>query len=152
VAFLEAGRSVYLHEVVRASTARLSLTLSLMTAAAVITLLLGMTGLYGVMAYRVAFRTREFGVRVALGADQRRIARLVARCGLFLTSCGVAAGFVLYAMAAPFLRAFLYGVKATDLATLAGATIVLVATACLASWLPARQAARIDPAAALRAE
>jgi len=139
-------------EVIRASTARLSLVLTLMTAAAVITLLLGTIGLYGMMAYMVALRTREFGVRVALGADPRRIARWVAVRGLLLAAAGIAAGFVLYAMAAPLLQAFLYGVTATDPATLVAATLVLLGTASLASWLPARRASRVDPAMALRAE
>jgi len=139
-------------DVVRASTARLSLTLTLMTAAAAITLVLGTIGLYGVMAYTVALRTREFGVRVALGADPRQIARAVAIRGLTLVVSGVAAGFVLYAIAAPFLRAFLYGVTTSDPVTLTGVTLVLVATASLASWFPARRAAQVDPAEALRAE
>jgi len=139
-------------DVVRASTARLSLTLSLMSAAAAITLLLGTIGLYGVMAYMVALRTREFGVRVALGADPRQIARVVAIRGLTLVASGVAAGFVLYAIVAPFLRAFLYGVTTSDPVTLAGVTLVLVVTASVASWLPARRAAQVDPAEALRAE
>ncbi|MBK9657357.1 MAG: FtsX-like permease family protein [Rhodanobacteraceae bacterium] len=141
-----------MNDVVRASTARLSLTLTLMTVAALITLLLGMIGLYGVMAYMVALRTREFGVRVALGADRRQIARWVALRALALTAGGVAAGFVLYyALAAPFLRAFLCGVTPTDPGTLVSATVVLVGTAALASWL-LRRAARVDPALALRAE
>lgn len=139
-------------EVMRASTAQLSLTLTLMGAAAAITLVLGTIGLYGVMAYMVALRTREFGVRVALGADPEHLARSVALRGLTLTAGGIAAGFVLYAVAAPFLRAFLYGVTPTDPVALVGATLALVATASLASWLPARRAARVDPAEALRAE
>ncbi len=139
-------------DVVRTSTARLSLSLALMSVAAAITLVLGTIGLYGVMAYMVALRTREFGVRVALGADPRQIARAVAMRGLVLVASGVAAGLVLYAMAAPFLRAFLYGVTASDPVTLAGVTLALVGTASLASWLPARRAARVDPAVALRAE
>jgi len=139
-------------DVVRASTARLSLTLALMTAAAAITLLLGAIGLYGVMAYMVALRTREFGVRVALGADPRALARTVATRGLALMAVGVAAGLVLFAMAAPLLGAFLYGVTAGDPLTLASAVLLLVATGSLASWLPARRAARVDPADALRAE
>jgi predicted permease len=141
-----------MEDVVRASTARLSLTLALMTAAAVITLVLGTIGLYGVMAYMVALRTREFGVRVALGAAPRQVAQAVAMRGLVVVASGVAGGFVLYAIAAPFLRAFLYGVSPSDPLTLAGVTLALVATASLASWLPARRAARIDPSAALRAE
>jgi predicted permease len=139
-------------DVVRASTARLSLVLTLITVAAAISLLLGAIGLYGVMAYMVALRTREFGVRIALGANPRLIALWVARHGLTLTAGGVAAGFVLYSLAAPSLSAFLYGVTTTDPATLVGATLVLAATASLASWLPARRAARVDPVVALRAE
>jgi predicted permease len=139
-------------DVVRASTARLSLALTLMTAAAAITLVLGTIGLYGVMAYMVALRTREFGVRVALGADPRHIARAVAMRGLTLVASGVAAGFVLYAIAAPFLRVFLYGVTPSDPVTLGAVTLALVGTASLASWFPARRAARVDPAEALRAE
>ena len=139
-------------DVVRASTARLSLALTLMAAAAAITLVLGTIGLYGVMAYMVALRTREFGVRVALGADPRHIARAVAMRGLMLVASGVAAGFVLYAIAAPFLRVFLYGVTPSDPVTLGAVTLALVATASLASWFPARRAAHVDPAEALRAE
>jgi predicted permease len=141
-----------MRDVVRASTARLSFALALMTTAAAITLLLGAIGLYGVMAYMVALRSREFGVRVALGANPKRIARLVASRGLVLTAGGVAAGFVMYAMVAPFLRAFLFGVTVTDATTLAAATLLLLGTAIFASWLPARRAARVDPAQALRAE
>lgn len=139
-------------DIVRASTARLSLTLMLMTAAAVITLVLGTIGLYGVMAYMVALRTREFGVRVALGANPQTLARTVAMGGVRLVAAGVAAGFALYALTAPFLRAFLYGVRATDPLTLVAVTLVLAVTASLASWIPARRAARVDPADALRAE
>ena len=139
-------------DVVRASTARLSLTLALMSAAAAITLVLGTIGLYGVMAYMVALRTREFGVRVALGADPQDLARAVAVRGLGLIGSGIAGGFVLYAIAAPFLRAFLYGVTPSDPLTLVGAALALIVTGSLASWLPARRAARVDPAQALRAE
>jgi predicted permease len=139
-------------DVVRASTARLSLTLMLMSAAAAITLVLGTIGLYGVMAYMVALRTREFGVRMALGADPRGLTRTVAVRGLRLVAGGIVAGFVLYAMAAPFMRAFLYGVTPTDPLTLIAVTLALALTASIASWIPARKAARVDPADALRSE
>ncbi|HEX7019632.1 MAG TPA: FtsX-like permease family protein, partial [Gemmatimonadaceae bacterium] len=139
-------------DVVRASTARLSLTLTLMSVAAAITLVLGAIGLYGIMAYMVALRTREFGVRMALGADPRQVARGVAMRGMTLMAAGIAAGLVAFALVAPFLRAFLYGVAPSDPVTLVGATLVLVVTGTLANWFPARRAARIDPAEALRAE
>jgi ABC-type antimicrobial peptide transport system permease subunit len=139
-------------DVVRASTARLSLTLMLMSAAAAITLVLGTIGLYGVMAYMVALRTREFGVRMALGADPRGLTRTVAVRGLRLVAGGIVTGFVLYAMAAPFMRAFLYGVTPTDPLTLIAVTLALALTASIASWIPARKAARVDPADALRSE
>jgi ABC-type antimicrobial peptide transport system permease subunit len=139
-------------DVVKASTARLALVLTLMTTAALITLSLGAIGLYGVIAYMVALRTREFGVRIALGAAPKRIAKWVAVRALTLTASGLLLGFILYALAAPFLRAFLFGVTASDPATLVATTVVLVGTALLASALPAARAARIDPTQALRVE
>ena len=139
-------------DVVRASTARLSLSISLISAAAAITLILGVIGLYGVIAYTVALRTREFGVRIALGADPRRLARTVALRGLLMMAFGVAGGLALFAFAAPFLRAFLYGVPPSDPLTLSAAILALLATASLAAWLPARRAALVDPAEALRAD
>lgn len=138
--------------VIAASTSKLQLLLVLVTAAAAITLLLGIVGLYGMMAYLVALRTREFGVRIALGAAPERIARLVAKRGLSLTGAGIAAGFALYAVAAPLLQAHLFGVTMLDPATLLEATLLLVIAAGLASVVPARRAARVDPARALRAE
>jgi hypothetical protein len=139
-------------DVVRASTARLSFTLAAMTAAAAITLLLGAIGLYGVIAYTVALRTRELGIRIALGADPGTLARSVVLRALALVVGGAFGGLVLYALVTPVLRGFLYGVTATDPVTLSGTTVALLATASIASWLPARRAARVDPTVALRAE
>lgn len=139
-------------DVVRESTARLSLVLTLMSAAAVITLVLGTIGLYGVVAYMVALRTREFGVRIALGADPRRLARTVAMRGLTVIGVGVGVGLVLFTAAAPFLKAFVYGIATSDPLTLASAILTLVATASIANWLPARRAALVDPAQALRSD
>jgi hypothetical protein len=139
-------------DIVRASTARLSFTLALMSAAAGITLVLGTIGLYGVMTYMVSLRTREFGIRLALGADPQVLARGVATRGMVLLASGIAGGFLVYAIAAPLLRGFLCGVTATDPATLGGATAVVVVTAAIASWLPAKRASRVDPMVALRNE
>ena len=139
-------------DVVRASTAQLSLVLTLMSAAAAITLVLGTIGLYGVVAYMVALRTREFGVRIALGADPQLLARGIAMRGLVLIAIGVGAGLLLFAIVAPFLKAFMYGVATSDPLTLSSAIAALVVTASVANWLPARRAAQVDPADALRAE
>jgi ABC-type antimicrobial peptide transport system permease subunit len=139
-------------DVVRASTARLSFLLAMMSAAAIVTLLLGAIGLYGVMAYMVALRTRELGIRIALGADPKQVARGVVHRALVVVAGGVAGGLVLYAVATPFFRGFLYGVTAADPVTIGGAVIALIGTACLAAWVPARRAAQVDPAVALRAD
>ncbi len=140
-----------LDEVLRASTARLSLALALMTVAAGVALLLGAIGLYGVMAYTVTLRTREFGVRLALGARPAQIGGLIARHGLTVTVVGIGLGLGLHALATPFLRAFLHGVTADDPLTLLGAALLLITTAAIASSIPARRATRVDPATSLRA-
>lgn len=137
-------------DVIRASTARLSLTLTLMSAGALITLLLSAIGLYGVMAYTVALRTREFGIRAALGAEPRAMAGAVAAQGLKLIGAGILAGLALFGIVGPFLRAFLYGVSFTDPLTLAVTSLGLTIVAALATWIPARRAAQVDPAEAMR--
>ncbi|HWG53753.1 MAG TPA: FtsX-like permease family protein, partial [Gemmatimonadaceae bacterium] len=120
--------------------------------AAIITLLLGSIGLYGVIAYIVSLRTRELGVRIALGATPDVIGRMVTRQELALTLAGMAAGLVLFALVAHFIRSLLYGVAPSDPVTLVIVSLVLILVAVLASWIPARRAARTDPMEALRAE
>jgi putative ABC transport system permease protein len=138
--------------VFNASMAQLSFTMMILGAAAAVTLLLGAIGLYGVMAYAVTLRTRELGVRMALGAQPREIAAMTARQGIGLTAIGIVGGLALFTLVARFLRSFLFGVAPSDPLTLVGASLMLVAIAALASWVPARRAARVDPAEALRAE
>ena len=138
--------------VLSAATAQLWFTIVLLGAAAVVTLLLGAIGLYGVMAYLVALRTRELGVRIALGAQPRDVAMMMTGQGLILTAAGVGVGLVLFALVARFIRSFLFGVAPSDPLTLIGASLTLVVIAGLASWIPARRAGRLDPADALRAE
>ena len=138
--------------VMSAATAQLWFTIIVLGAAAVVTLLLGAIGLYGVMAYLVALRTRELGVRIALGAQPRDVAMMMTAHGLSLTAAGLGIGLVLFALVARFIRSFLFGVAPGDPLTLAGASLTLVAIAALASWIPARRAGRVDPAEALRAE
>jgi predicted permease len=138
--------------VMRASMAQRSFTSMILGAAALVTLLLGAIGLYGVMAYLVTLRTRELGVRIALGAQPRAVAALMTRQGLGLTAVGLVAGFGLFAFVARFLESFLYGVAPSDPVTLGAASLLLVAISALASWIPARRASRVDPANTLRAE
>jgi predicted permease len=138
--------------VVRNSMAQLSFMIVMLGAAAVVTLLLGAIGLYGVMAYVISLRTRELGIRVALGASPRSVAAMMTGQGLTLTLAGVLGGLVLFAVLARFLGAFLYGVATGDPLTLLIASTVLIAIAALASWIPARRAARVDPAEVMRAE
>lgn len=138
--------------VMDASMAQLSFTSTIIGAAAIVTLLLGGIGLYGVMAYLVTLRTRELGVRMALGAQPSAVAGLMTRQGLALTGIGIAAGLVVFIVLARFMRSFLYGVTPTDPVTLGGAALVLVIVSTLATWTPARRAARVDPAETLRAE
>jgi putative ABC transport system permease protein len=138
--------------VFKASMAQLSFTILVLGAAAVVTLVLGAIGLYGVMAYVVSLRTRELGLRIALGASPRAVVAMLTRQGVVLTAFGIAGGLVLFALVARFLRTLLFGVAPTDLLTLSSASVLLVAIAALASWIPARRTSRLDPADVLRAE
>ena len=138
--------------VLRASTAQLSFTMSILGAAAMVTLLLGAIGLYGVLTYLVTLRTRELGVRIALGAAPSAVARMITRQGLVLTGVGIGGGLVLFALVARFLKSFLFGVDTADPVTLGAAALALIGISALASWIPARRASRVDPAGALRAE
>jgi predicted permease len=109
-------------------------------------------GIYGVLAYAVAQRRREIGIRMALGAQRRDVVALVIGQGMRLALCGVVIGLVAAAMITRVLRAQLYEVGTTDPLTFAGTSLVLLAAALLACWLPARAAAKTDPMVALRCE
>jgi putative ABC transport system permease protein len=115
-------------------------------------LLLAAIGLYGVIAFGVARRTREIGVRVALGAERRDVLRLVMKRGVRLSLAGITIGTAAALAAGRFVAALLYEVSPADPATLVGAAVFLGAVATLATWLPARRATRLDPVAALRCE
>jgi putative ABC transport system permease protein len=115
-------------------------------------LLLAAIGLYGVLAFSVAQRTREIGVRVALGAQPRDILRLVMQRGVLLIGAGLAIGMVAALALGGLLAGLLYGVKPADPATLLAVAVVLAAVGMLASYLPARRATGVDPVVALRAE
>ena len=115
-------------------------------------LLLAALGIYGVLAYAVAQRTREIGVRMALGASLRDVVTLVLRQGLGLAFGGCALGVAAALVATRFIAALLFAVKPADPLTLAAVTGLLAVTALLACWLPARRAGKVDPIIALRAE
>ena len=119
---------------------------------AVIALVLGVIGLYGVVAYSVSQRTREIGVRMALGAQRSSVYRLVMRQAGVLTGAGLVIGLVCSVGASMFIRKLLFGVQAWDAVTLIGVTAVLGLASMAASFLPARRAASVNPVDALRAE
>ncbi len=114
--------------------------------------LLSAVGLYGVVSYSVSQRTREIGVRTALGADRNSVYRLVLKEGAGLTALGIVAGLICALAATRLMRGLLFGVESWDLPTLAGVAGVLSLAALLACYLPARRAAAVNPVDALRAE
>lgn len=124
----------------------------LLTLFAAMALLLAVLGVYGVMAYNVTQRTQEVGVRLAIGAREQDILRLMMRQGAWLACLGIGAGLVLAFVASRFLASFLFGVGPRDPATFAVVSLVLLAAALAASLFPALRAARVDPLTALRAE
>jgi putative ABC transport system permease protein len=115
-------------------------------------LLLAAVGLYGTLAFGVTQRTREIGVRVALGASRREVLRLVVRQGMSLTALGLALGIAGAFVVTRLMTGLLYQTEPLDVGTFASVTAVLAAVALLSCYLPARRAARVEPMAALRAE
>jgi len=126
------------------------LTAGLLTSFAAVALLLATIGLYGVISYGVAQRTREIGVRMALGARPSDILRLVLKNGLRLTFLGIGFGLVGTLGVSHLISSLLFGTSATDSLTLIGASVFLTGVASIACYIPARRAAKVDPIEALR--
>jgi len=124
----------------------------IMAALALVAFVLAVIGVYGVMAYSVGQRTQEIGIRMAMGARNTDVSKMVVRQGARIIGIGTGVGLVLAAVASKALSLWLFGVSAFDPLTFGGVTAALVATAIVASYLPARRAARVDPLIALRAE
>jgi ABC-type antimicrobial peptide transport system permease subunit len=134
------------------SLARTSFTLVLLAIAGAMAMLIGLVGIYGVISYSVTQRTREIGIRMALGAEQSKLAKMFIGHGLMLAAigivCGLAAAFVLTRL----MSSLLFEVNPVDPITYAVVSASLIAAALLASYLPALRATKVDPVEALRAE
>ncbi len=124
----------------------------ILTSFGVLALLLAAVGIYGVMSYVVAGRTREIGLRMALGAQSADVLRLILRQGMLLAAIGAILGLAIGLGSTQLLKSLLYGVSAVDPMTFAAVTLLLGLVTLLACWLPAHRAARVDPMIALRAE
>jgi ABC-type antimicrobial peptide transport system permease subunit len=135
-----------------ASLARTSFTLVLLGIAGAMALALAVIGIYGVLAYVVSRRTREIGIRSALGARPGQLEHMFLRQGLALTGVGVAVGIVAAVALGRWMSSLLFGIGPFDPPTYVAALIVTLAAAALATYVPARRAATIDPIETLRAE
>jgi predicted permease len=139
-------------EVYDRSMARTAFTLVMLSIAAGMALLLGIVGIYGVVSYAVSRRTREIGIRIALGAPQQAVRQMFVREGLLLTAIGVVCGLAAAAGLTHLMKALLFEVSPLDPATYCAVSLVLAAAALLASYIPARRATAIEPVEALRVE
>lgn len=141
-----------MEEIVSSATARTSFTMALLGAASGVALLLGLIGIYGVISYVVSQRTREIGVRMALGATAPSVHQMVIRQGLRLAIAGVVIGLVAAGTLSGLMSSLLYGVGALDPITYGSVAVALVIVSLTASWIPAARAAGVDPSIALRSE
>ena len=154
----EVGKDLYvpklqpLEELLASSLAQPRFNMILLGVFAAVAMILAAIGIYGVIAYGVAQRTKEIGIRMALGAQRSDMLTMVLRQGLILVAAGIAIGFVASLGATRLLRTLLFGVAANDFSIYAAVVLLLGAAAFLASYIPARRAMRVDPMVALRYE
>jgi putative ABC transport system permease protein len=141
-----------MEEIARATRTNERMLMTLLGAFAGLALILSAVGIYSVLSYSVAQRTREIGVRVALGAQRADVLRLVVGGGFRLTLLGIGAGLAAAILLTRLMTELLYGVRATDAMTFLAVTLILAAASASACYIPARRAARIEPMAALRHE
>jgi putative ABC transport system permease protein len=141
-----------MQDVIANSVQRRRFGMLLLTLFAAVAMLLAAIGLYGVMSYSVAQRTKEIGIRMALGARRPDVLALVVKQGMALVFIGIAAGTILSLATTRLISGMLFGITATDPLTFAGVVLLLGAVAFLANYLPARRAASVDPMVALRYE
>ena len=141
-----------MQEIYAKSMARTSFTLTMLAIAGSMALALGIIGIYGVISYAVSQRTREIGIRLALGAQKNELKWMFVRSALTLTVIGVAIGIAAAAALTQSMKSLLFGITPLDPLTYVTVPLVLVAAAVLASYLPARRAASINPVEALRVE
>jgi ABC-type antimicrobial peptide transport system permease subunit len=141
-----------LGEIQSRSMSQTSFALVMLSIAASVALLIGVVGIYGVIAYAAAQRTREIGVRMALGAQASHVRTMFLRHGLTLTAIGIALGIGVAVVLTRVMAAFLFGVGPIDPITYVVVSGALAAVAQLATYLPAHRASRVDPVVALRAE
>jgi putative ABC transport system permease protein len=134
------------------ASAQMAFTMVLLAIAATVALVLGVIGIYGVMSYIVSQRTAEIGVRLALGAAPRSIARMIVRQGAVVALAGITLGLATAFAGGRLLESLLYGVSPRDPGIFAGTALILLGVALVACWLPARRAARLNPLQALRTE
>ncbi len=141
-----------MREVYDQSMARTSFTLVMLGIASAVALALGIIGIYGVIAYSVSQKRREIGIRLALGAQVGELRRMFVGQGLALAGIGGALGLGASALLMRLLKSLLFGVSALDPVTYLGVPVVMALAAGLASYLPARRAAAVDPVETLKAE
>jgi ABC-type antimicrobial peptide transport system permease subunit len=141
-----------MQEIYAKSMARTSFTLAMLAIAGSMALALGIIGIYGVISYAVAQRTREIGIRLALGAQKNELKWMFVRSALSLTVIGVAIGIAAAAALTQSMKSLLFGISPLDPVTYLTVPLVLGAAAVLASYLPARRAAAVNPVEALRVE